>query len=247
MSKAFLVAPDFSPECLGGWYLLTTLLQKRAHIPLHLNAALTHDEQSHALDTGKVAVVYANPFDAANLIREKGYMAVARPANKHDEMVVIGAKSAIAAIDELKKGVKVAITDNFDVKMVGLRLLESVDLTEQDLGLEVMPTHQGAVRAVLDGHAQAAFLMKSVYDSLSARTKNALCVLIQSDISAISHVLLIKQDETDKDAITKVLLDLHKDEDGKSVLLELGFDEGFVKMSEEEAEFMIDLMDTLVS
>ena len=88
--------------------------------------------------------------------------------------------------------------------------------------------------------------MAEVYHSLSRLTLSQLQVLIASDLNDISHVLLVKDSFTDKAALTQALLSLHTDEDGKTLLTELGLPNGFEAMSEEDGEFMIDLMETLL-
>ena len=64
--------------------------------------------------------------------------------------------------------------------------------------------------------------------------------------SVVLHVLLIKDDFPDAQIFIEAILDLHSDDDGKEALTELGMPEGFEAMSEEDAEFMIDLMQTLL-
>ena len=71
-------------------------------------------------------------------------------------------------------------------------------------------------------------------------------MLIESDISEISHVLLVKEDFIDAQSLTDVVLSLKDDADGQAVLAELGMTSGFEPMNEEDAEFMIDLMATLL-
>lgn len=77
-------------------------------------------------------------------------------------------------------------------------------------------------------------------------TKTQLSVLIESDLADISHVLLIKENVADAVALTDAILAFHNDDDGKEALAELGIPQGFEPMSEEDAEFMIDLMETLL-
>ena len=93
-----LIAPDFSPERFAGWHMFNTLIQKRANLNMHLNTPASHAEQQQIITAGDIQVIYANPFDAATLIREQGYKAVARPIGKSDEMVIAaGANSDINA------------------------------------------------------------------------------------------------------------------------------------------------------
>ena len=226
--------------------MFNTLMQKRADMHLHLVTPASYTEQEEKINAGNIDLIYANPFDAATLIREKGYRAIARPVGKSDEMVIAAAeKSAINTLEDLSKGATVAMADNRDVKLIGLRLLEAVDLEESDLNWEVTENYQAAARKVIKDEAQAAMFLAEVFHGLSRLTKMQLTVLIESDLATISHVLLVKDGFDKEDELTQAVLDFHKDDEGKATLTELGMAEGFEAMSEEDAEFMIDLMETL--
>lgn len=247
MAHNFLIAPDFSPERFAGWHMFNTLLQKRSGQALHLITPASHAEQEESVSKDDVKLIYANPFDAATLIREKGYRAIARPVGKSDEMVIASsAKGDIKTLDDLNAGSIIAMADNRDVKLIGMRLLEAVDLTEQDVTFYIMETYQAAARAVMKDEAQVAFFIAEVYNSLSNLTKSQLNVLIESNIATISHVILVKDDFAEADDITKVILSLKDDAEGQAVLAELGMPDGFEAMESEDAEFMIDLMETLL-
>lgn len=242
-----LIAPDFSPERFAGWHMFNTLIQKRANLNMHLNIPTSHAEQETVISEGDIQVIYANPFDAATLIREHGYHAVARPIGKSDEMVIAAAaNSDINSLDDIKAGATIAMADNRDVKLIGLRLLEAVDIEEADLNWSVTETYQAAARQVIKGEAQAAFFLAEIFHSFSRLTKTQLSVLIESDLADISHVLLIKDGFPDTDILMNAILNLHNDDDGKEALAELGMPQGFEAMNEEDAEFMIDLMQTLL-
>ncbi|MDX1786504.1 MAG: PhnD/SsuA/transferrin family substrate-binding protein [Psychrobacter sp.] len=242
-----LIAPDFSPERFAGWHMFNTLIQKRANLNMHLNIPDSQAEQQDIINQGDIQVIYANPFDAATLIREQGYRAVARPIGKSDEMVIAAAtNSDINSLEDIKAGATVAMADNRDVKLIGLRLLEAVDIAEADLNWTVTETYQAAARQVIKGDAQVAFFMAEIFHSFSRLTKAQLSVLIESDLADISHVLLIKDGFPDTDILMNAILNLHNDDDGKEALAELGMPQGFEAMDEEDAEFMIDLMQTLL-
>lgn len=242
-----LIAPDFSPERFAGWHMFNTLIQKRANLNMHLNIPTSHAEQETVISEGDIQVIYANPFDAATLIREHGYHAVARPIGKSDEMVIAAAaNSDINSLDDIKAGATIAMADNHDVKLIGLRLLEAVDIEDNDLNWSVTETYQAAARQVIKGEAQAAFFLAEIFHSFSRLTKAQLSVLIESDLADISHVLLIKDGFPDTDILMDAILNLHNDDDGKEALTELGMPQGFEAMNEEDAEFMIDLMQTLL-
>lgn len=242
-----LITPDFSPDRFAGWHMFNILIQKRANLNMHLNMPASHSEQEALIDAGDMQVIYANPFDAATLIREQGYRAVARPIGKSDEMVITASSNSdISTLEDLSHGATIAMANNRDVKLIGLRLLEAVDLEEADLNWSVTETYQAAARQVIKGDAQAAFFLAEIFHSFSRLTKAQLSVLIESDLADISHVLLIKDSFPDTDILMDAILNLHHDDDGKEALAELGMPQGFEAMDEEDAEFMIDLMQTLL-
>lgn len=249
MTFNFLIAPDFAPERFAGWHMLNTALQKRSGLALHLLTPASAAEQAQLIAEGKVDAVYANPFDAASMIRDAGYVAVARPLGKPDEMVIAtGAASAVESVEGLKPGCKIALTDNKDVKLIGLRLLEPADLTEADVQWQLVETYQAAARMAIKGEVDASFFLAEAYHSLSRLTKTQLKPLIESKLADISHVLLIHPRVGDGlGKLRDALLSLTGTPDGQPVLEALGTEKGFEAMSVEDGEFMIDLMDTLLS
>lgn len=243
----FLIAPDFAPERFAGWHMLNTLLQRHSDIGLHLLTPASHVEQDQLIAQQDISLIYANPFDAATLIREQGYRAIARPVGKSDEMVIATAtNSDIKALEDIKAGSKVAMANNRDVKLIGLRLLEAVDLTEADLNFQITESYQAAAREVIKGQADVAFFLADIFAGFSKFTHAQLNVLIESDLADISHVLLVKEDFEHIEAVEQVILSLQDLPEAQTLLNELGFERGFEAMDGESAEFMIDLMETLL-
>lgn len=249
MKLNLLIAPDFAPERFAGWHLLNTLLQKHSGLALRLLMPASAAEQAQLLADGKADAVYANPFDAAVLVRDSGYQAVARPVGKPDEMVIVtAAASSMETVEDLQPGCRIGLTDNKDVKLIGLRLLESADLGEADVQWQLVDNYQAAARMAIKADVDASFFLAEAYHSLSRLTKGQLKPLIESQLADITHVLLIhpRMAASDTHKLCQALLELSGSPEGQSVLDELGMPKGFEAMGEEDAEFMIDLMDTLL-
>lgn len=248
MTFNFLIAPDFSPEHFGGWHLLNTVLQKRTGIHLHLVTPATAKEQAEVLASGHADIVYANPFDAADMIRRMGYVPFARPAQRFDEMVIAtGMESTVSVLEDLTPGCRIAITENRDVNLIGLRLLEPADLTESLIEWVKVDSYQAAARMAIQGDVDAAFFLADAYASLTRLTRSQMRVLVQSAISDISHVLLVRaQVETELDAIKNEFCVLGQCAGDQDLLDSLGLPKGFETMTHEQADFMLDLMDTLL-
>ncbi len=248
MTLNFLIAPDFAPERFAGWHMLNTTLQRRSGIHLHLLTPASAHEQAQVLAAGKADLVYANPFDATDMIRTHGYIPFARPAQRYDEMVIAtGAESGLQNVEDLKPGCRIALTDNKDVKLIGLRLLEPADLTEAAIRWVPVDSYQAAARLAIKGEVEASFFLADAFASLTRMTRSQLRVLVESAISDISHVVLAHPRMADNlPAIEKALLGLGHEAGDADVLEALGLPSGFEPMTQEEAEFMIDLMDTLL-
>ena len=248
MTFNLLIAPDFSPERFAGWHMLNTVLQKKSGLALHLITPASAAEQARLIADGKVDAVYANPFDAASMVRDNGYQAVARPLGKSDEMVIAtAAGSPLHTVEDLRPGCRIALTDNKDVKLIGLRLLEPADLTEADVQWQMVDTYQAAARMAIKGEVDASFFLAEAFHSLSRLTAAQLKPLIESKLADITHVLLTHPRMAAEAArLRDALLGLAGTPEGQPVLDELGIKGGFEAMNEEDAEFMIDLMDTLL-
>lgn len=248
MKLNFLIAPDFSPEHFAGWHLLNTVLQRRAGIHLHLVTPASAQEQADMLASGQADIVYANPFDATDMIRNQGYVPFARPAQRYDEMVIAtGVESAFKGLEDIKPGCRIAVTENRDVKLIGLRLLEASDLTESLIEWVKVDSYQAAARKAIKGEVDAAFFLADAYASLTRLTRSQMRVLVESAISDISHVLLLKpQAGVDLSAIEKAFVSIGQQAGDQDLLKSLGLPNGFEPMTQEQAEFMIDLMDTLL-
>jgi ABC-type phosphate/phosphonate transport system substrate-binding protein len=248
MTLNFLIAPDFSPERFAGWHMLNTLLQRRSGIQLHLLTPASPAEQAAILSDDKADLVYANPFDAADMIRNKGYIPFARPAERFDEMVIATAsESGLQKLEDIKPGSRIALMDNKDVKLIGLRLLEPADLNESLIEWVPVDSFQAAARLAIKGQVQASFFLAEAYASLTRLTRSQLRVLVESRISDISHVVLAHPRMAGElPRISEALLGIGLQRGDSDVLDALGLPKGFEPMTQEEAEFMIDLMDTLL-
>lgn len=244
----FLIAPDFPPQHFTGWHLLNTLLQRASNIPIHLLTPSSAAEQNELIACNQVDMIYANPFDAAHLIREKGFLAVTKPSANSDEMVIATAKSAyIQKMSDLRPGMKIAITKNYDIKLIGLRLLEAANLTENDLEWLELPSFQAVARMILRREVDAGFFVASAYHSLSRLTLEQLHTVIESHIRDITHVILIAPQHKDKIPLfQQIFIKMRSILAGERICSELNMQAGFEELTQEDVEFMIDLMDTLL-
>ncbi|MGR8940561.1 MAG: phosphate/phosphite/phosphonate ABC transporter substrate-binding protein [Gammaproteobacteria bacterium] len=246
MSFFFTVSPDFSPDHLSGWYIFNTWLQKQTGVPIHLEIYNDFNEQRQAIRQDKLSLIYANPYDAAMLVREKGFLPLVKPVGVSDEAIIaVGAAHPADDVAELQQGIKLAFTDDPDVKMMGMIMLEPGDLDAHNTQSLPCDTYVQVAKHLLRGDADVGIFLAEAFDDLSEMTKKQLKVLVRSQISVIHHSLLIGPGLLDKrEYFQQFLIAMTADEKSRDVLKSLGFD-AWEKVDDEEMEFMIDLMDTL--
>lgn len=243
----FLIAPDFPPEGFAGWHLFNTLLQRLMDKDVHLLMPTSHAEQERLIQEDNIALIYANPFDASQLVRERGYLPLARPNNCPDEMIIATYTDAVYQhSDHLQAGCKILITENQDIQLLGLRLLESAAIGRNDIEWLHADTYQEVARRLIAQEADAAFFLESAYHNFRPNTLKGMRVLMQSRINDLSHAVLLHPKYADlHPLLLTVFVHMSNEADGRLILQDLNMPDGFSELSQEDAEFMIDLIETL--
>ncbi len=246
MSFMFTVSPDFTPDHLSGWYIFNTWLQHQTNAAIHLEMYNDFQTQREAIEAGQIELIYANPFDAAMLVREKGFLPLVKAEGESDEAIIaVNAGNSVNDVSELAPGTRVAFTDDPDVRLMGMIMLEPGDLDAGNIVPVPSDTYVLVAKHLLKGEADVGIFLAEAFDDLSSMIKKQLKVLVRSQISVIHHSLMIGPKLQDRRAeIQQILVDMHNDEKGQGVLSSLGFN-AWQKIEDEETEFMIDLMDTL--
>lgn len=246
MSFQFTVSPDFTPDHLSGWYIFNTWLQKQTELAIHLEMYNDFQSQRDAIQADNIDLIYANPFDAAMLVREKGFLPLVKAEGAADEaLIVVNANSPINDVAELQPGARVAYTEDPDVRLMGMIMLEPGDLDKNNIEPVLTDNYVLVAKHLLKGEADVGIFLAEAYDGLSSMVKKQLKVLVRSQISVIHHALMIGPKLRDRrDELQKILLEMAMDEKGRGVLSALGF-KAWQIVDDEAMEFMIDLMDTL--
>jgi len=242
----FTVSPDFTTDHLSGWYIFNTWLQKQSNTAIHLEMYNDFNSQREAIKKNSIDLIYANPFDAAMLVREKGFLPLVKAEGESDEAILaVIAENTVEDVAHLTEGIKVAFTEDPDVHMMGMIMLEPGDLDASNITPVLANSYVLVAKHLVKGEADVGIFLAEAYDDLSNMIQKQLRVLVRSQISVIHHSLMIGPGLMDKrDEIQKILVDMNADEKGKGVLSSLGF-EAWEKVDDDEMEFMIDLMDTL--
>ena len=246
MPYTMTISPDFKPDLISGWYIFNTWLQKQIDEQIHIDMVSDFKELSNAIDKGSIDLIYANPCDIAKLVREKSFMPIAKPVGTHDEaVIIIKDDSAISDVESLPANVKIAMTDVPDVNTIGLIMLEPADITPADIETITCSNYITVAKKVISGEADIGFLLAEAYDEFSGLVKKQVKPLMTSKIDVLHHALLAAPGFSEKQqSLQEALLSMKGDAAGLDILknLEINSWEG---MDIDEAEFLIDMLDTL--
>ncbi|MEZ5536461.1 MAG: PhnD/SsuA/transferrin family substrate-binding protein [Thiolinea sp.] len=242
------VSPDFPPDHIAGWYIFNTWLQRQLNESIHLELYNDFQQQRTAIEDDQIDLIYANPFDAAILVREKGFTALAAPAGRADEAVIaVSVDSAVKAIEDLPVHCSVASTDDPDINLIGMIMLEPADISPDSVQVHQVDTYILVAKQLMQQKVDVGFFLAEAFDNLSAIVKSQLRELIRSQICDIRHVLLAgPRLQVQQQEIQQILAEMGSDPKGRDVLANIRFDSWEI-LQQEDTEFMIDLMDTLVS
>jgi len=246
MAYQLTVSPDFTPDHISGWYIFNTWLQKALGEAIHLELYNDFATQRKAILDDRVDLIYANPFDAAMLVREKGFVPVARPGGKADEAIIAVRDDQNAqAVEDLSPGCRIAATDDPDVNLMCAIMLEPAELNADNTSRETKDSYPLVAKAVIQGQADLGFFLAEAFESLSGITRKQLRPLVASQIQIIHHAMLAGPKLAERrDELRDQLTGMAADPKGPGVLQSLGF-ASWEAVEDEEMEFMIDLMDTL--
>lgn len=248
MSLQFSISPDFNADQLSQWFIFNTWMQRALGRAIHFEPYDEFAALRAALAAEKVDLIYANPFDTAFLVREKGFLPIARARRRSDEAIVaVAAGSPARRVADLSSPLRVAATDAPDVEMIGRILLEPAGLGRGDITLARKANYVLVAKELLAAEADAAFFLERSFAELSDLVRSRMRILVASRIYVVQHALLLSPRFAEmREGLLSALLSMHLSERSSQLLSDLGFLDGWEEMTLDDALFMIDLMDTLV-
>ena len=225
-----LITPDFPPEFFANWHMFNTQLQRALDTAIRLQTPTGYREQQDLLDSETVALVYANPFDAGSLMRDKGYIALAKPDLPSDQvLVVVKADSEIAALSDLPADSRVLVTANCDIERIGLDVLQGTAITADSVQWLHARTFTELARRLMANEAEIGLFLASSFRSLNSGTQGSLKILFETEFEDFGHVMLLHPDFADQaDKLRAALLNMAQSPVSRMTLEDLGMAKGFV-------------------
>ena len=225
-----LITPDFPPEFFANWHMFNTQLQRALDTAIRLQTPAGYREQQELLDSETVALVYANPFDAGSLMRDKGYIPLAKPDLPSDQVLVVAnAQSAFAALGDLPADSRVLITANRDMESIGLGVLQGTAITADSVQWLHARTFTELARRLMANEAEIGLFLASSFRGLNTGTQGSLKILFETEFEDFGHVMLLHPDFADQaDKLRAALLNMAQSPVSRMTLEDLGMAKGFV-------------------
>ena len=244
----FTVSPDFTPDRLSGWFIFNTWLQRTLGGPFHLQLYDDFQSQRAAIQADKIDLIYANPYDAAVLVREKGFKPLAKFGSVADEAVIaVSEHGPYFKVEDLHPGIRLASTDDPDVHMMGMIMLEPAELDAGNVELVDCDSYVLVAKQLIKQTSDAGIFLVEAYNGLSAMIRKELRVLVRSQIQVVHHSLMIgPRAMRHREPLLAALLAMPDCDKGQGILQALGCQK-WEAVDDEQMEFMIDLMDTLIT
>lgn len=246
MEIRFTVSPDFAPERVAAWNAFGSWLGERLGRTLAFETFPGFASQRDAIEENRVDLIYATPFDAAMLVREKGFAALARARDRADEaLVAVDAAHPARSMYELPPDTGVAGAGDPEVTRIGLLLLQAAELGTSRAGVRIFDTYTDLAEALAGPGAGVGIFLKRAFDDLPAPLRAGLRPLVASEIHVVHHQLMSSPRlSAVQDELRGALLAMEGDGAGRAILGELGF-AGWDPVAAADLEFTIDLMETL--
>ena len=126
-------------------------------------------------------------------------------------------------------------------------MLEPADLDASTTVSVPRPTYALVAQSLLAGDADVGVFLADAYDKLAGVTRSRLRPLVTSQIGVINHMLMVGPALAHRiDDLRGLLTGVDEDPKLRSITEGLGFT-AWLPVGQEDTEFMIDLIDTLLA
>lgn len=248
MTYHFALSPDVNVRDLSHWFVFNTRLQKRTGEAFHLSPFDDFSELKRAIENEGVDLVYANAADTAMLVRQRGFVPLVSAQGVADEaLIAVADESPWRSLEDLRGDSLVAAATNApDVERICRILLEPVDFGKAAIQVLYRRNPVMVTKSLLLGEAKVGFFLATAFEEMSATVKTMLRPIARSRVHVVRHSMLVSPRAAAlAEPIRAAFLELSTSHDDQPLLVGLGAPKGWAVMSSEEADLMIDLMDTL--
>lgn len=177
-------------------------------------------------------IAYANPQDSLRLLEKHNYIPLEHSTNLYDEIVFIANNEAPNDYLSVLNDSECLSCNGMMVTWIGIKGLLEKDIKPKKIYSK--RNWMAVVKAVSQGEKPYSFVYKDFYDGLNKLSKSMVTKIGETSEKSIFHSVFIKAEHKDKgEAISEVLLEVHKKVKGSATLQAVNF-EKFIPVTKEE-------------
>jgi len=226
-----MVCPHDTAKNPENWFNFAQYLTQTIHHSFLFEKSLDFPDFHNQLTSS--ALVYANPQDSVKLIREHGYLPVARPSNLSDEIIFVANKNMQAPKVTDLTDKTVASVNSMMVTRVGIKCLLENNI--KPLNIDHKESWMAVVKSIFRNEAEYGMIYKDFYEGLNGLSKSGLQKIGETSDGTIHHNLLtspvLKNSMTD---IQTCLLQMHQHNDKSHEILTALHIDKFMPVSIDE-------------
>ncbi len=213
------------------WLELERYLHKQTQLALQFDISVDFADFHEGL--AQAGIIYANPADTLKLVDQHGFRALVRPAGRYDEAVLVCSTEVEPALSGINGSPLSTVVELLPTK-IALRMLASQGITPSEL--HNVDSWQAVVGCIWRNECKYGILYKDTYEGFSQQGKDMVVFLAATNEQVAFHTIVVGPAlMAQADAIQAVLLGMHDDPHGKSLLESLHIPQ-FVAVSAAELD-----------
>ena len=226
-----MVCPHDTAKKPNNWFIFAQYLSQTLHNSFLFEKSFDFPDFHNQITTSHL--IYANPQDSVKLIKEHGYIPVARPSNLSDEVIFIANKNLdTPRITDLSDKTLTSV-NSMMVTKVGIKCLLQNNI--KPLNIDSKESWMAVVKSIFRNEADYAMVYKDFYDGLNKLSKSGLQKIGETTDGTIHHNLLASPKlKGSVDIIQKCLVQMNEHNDRSREILSALNIEKFIAISEEE-------------
>jgi ABC-type phosphate/phosphonate transport system substrate-binding protein len=183
-------------------------------------------------------LLFAKPFEACLMMKQYGFIPLARPIADADEVVILTRSDDTRSLSDYE-GVSVgtATKDSF-VYLLGRFLCDENGLDSAKFVFDFSGNEIKALQTLIRKKCDLVFMLKKTYEGLSSFSKNNVRKLDESQTDFACHFFCVAPHLQEQgEALVEVLLEMAQEEQGEKILQDIQI-QGWTRPEEGELKML---------
>lgn len=240
-NKLNFVASLQTGQQLTGWYLLNTYLQRRMQRAIHF------EQSQDVANEASTDILFAKPFEACAMIKQRGFVPLMRPVAEADEVVILTrADDERTSLSQFEGVGVVTASECSFVYLLGRFLCDESGVDSSKFEFTFSGNEIKSLQILLKKKVDLLFMLKKTYEGLASFSRNSVRKLDESSTDFAFHLFSIAPSlEAEGKMLKQILQEMEADETGKEILKDIEF-QGWCPVEEGELNMLKMVFDRYV-